>query len=25
MKNADFVKEMMDAEKAKAYVKSHMP
>ena len=25
MKNPDFVKEMMDAEKAKAYVKSHMP
>jgi hypothetical protein len=24
-KNADFVREVMDAEKAKAYVKSHMP
>ncbi len=25
MKNTEFVKEMMDVEKAKAYVKSHMP
>ncbi|HEV7374288.1 MAG TPA: hypothetical protein VGN95_06205 [Pyrinomonadaceae bacterium] len=25
MKNADFIKENMDPEKAKAYVKSHMP
>jgi ABC-type oligopeptide transport system substrate-binding subunit len=25
MKNTDFIKETMDSEKAKAYVKSHMP